>query len=53
MMEKKIISKLKTECFFWKKLIIRFVNVETDPRLPWIKVICKVHLSGDQNTSPT
>jgi len=33
MMEIIIISKLKIEFIFWKKVIIHFVNVETDPRL--------------------
>ncbi len=33
-MEKHIISKLKNEFIFLKKIIIiRFVNVETDPRV--------------------
>jgi hypothetical protein len=32
-MEKIVISKLENEFTFWKKLIICFVNVETDPRL--------------------
>jgi hypothetical protein len=34
MMEKYIFSKFQNELIFWKKIkIIRFVNVETDPRL--------------------
>jgi hypothetical protein len=34
MMEKIIISKLKkTKIISWKIIIIRFVNVETDPTL--------------------
>jgi hypothetical protein len=40
-MEKKIIiSNVKNEFIFWKKIIIIcFVNVETDPRLGYIKII--------------
>jgi hypothetical protein len=33
MMETNIISNSKKEFIFWKKKIIHFVNVETDPRL--------------------
>jgi hypothetical protein len=33
MMEIIIISKLEIEFIFGKKVIIHFVNVETDPRL--------------------
>jgi hypothetical protein len=33
MMEKFIISNFKNEFIFWKKIIIRFVNAETGPRL--------------------
>jgi hypothetical protein len=33
MMEKKKNSKLKSQFISWKKIIICFVNVETDPRL--------------------
>jgi hypothetical protein len=32
MMEKSIL-KLKNEFIFWKIIIVRFVNVEIDPRL--------------------
>jgi hypothetical protein len=32
-MEKIVISKLENEFFFEKKLIVHFVDVETDPRL--------------------
>ncbi len=32
-MQKYIISKFQKEFIFWKNKIIRFVNVETDPRL--------------------
>jgi hypothetical protein len=30
-----IISKLENEFIFWKNIIIRFVNVETNPRLQY------------------
>jgi hypothetical protein len=36
MMEIYIISKSKNEFHFWKEKTIRFVNVETDPRLRYI-----------------
>jgi hypothetical protein len=41
-----IILNFKNEFHFWKKLIIRFVKVETDPRLWYFKsVALKVSLS--------
>jgi hypothetical protein len=33
MIENYVISKLKDKFIFWKIIIIRFLNVETDPRL--------------------
>jgi hypothetical protein len=36
MMEKLIISNIKNKLVFWKKIIIRFVNVETDPSLWYV-----------------
>jgi hypothetical protein len=32
-MENSIISKFENEMIFWKNIIIRFVNVEADPKL--------------------
>jgi SepF-like predicted cell division protein (DUF552 family) len=39
MMENYIISKLKKEFIFWKKIIIHFLNVETDLRLRVIGIL--------------
>jgi hypothetical protein len=47
-----IISKFKNIFHFWKTLIIRFVNVETDPRLWYLKnVALKVSPCKAQKTS--
>jgi hypothetical protein len=37
-MENFIISNFKNEFIFWKKIIIHFVNAETDPRLPELEM---------------
>jgi hypothetical protein len=45
LMEKIYNFKIKKEFIFWKKKVIGFVNVETDPRLRYLSVPCHRNIS--------